>query len=1140
MRPSLVEVTTAFACFVLVIKLCQSSKTLNLQIALDEETRQGTIVTDMMDLFGLSLEERQGRYFKLLEQKFKSPYSTSSTQHEYFAIDEETGAIRLRRKIDRDRVCETDKQCVLTLQAVMLPQEVFSLLNLDIVINDINDNGPKFAASRVVVNVSESVDVGEIFPLDQFQATDKDSGNNSRITYRLARNDHFEVTHFIDEAQRPHLQLVLLKRLDYETKPRRHLTLTAKDNGVPSRSTHMSIQIHVLDANDNYPVFDKPKYVLSLLENLEPGTNISRIHATDEDSGENGKVRYFLTPAGTAASELLTIDEESGQVSLKQKLDREKHDGLRVQIIARDNGTPPLSSQVWFTLQVDDVNDNAPTININFIIDIDENRTYLGEWEPFGTYVAFVRAHDADHGKNGQVTLSIRTQTFDEEGTPHDDTGHFVLASDGLITTGKPFDREDVNRYMLVIEACDNGVPTRCSSYDMTVEILDDNDHSPEFQQAIYSIELPEDAEIGTAVTQVTATDDDAKLSPALTKNKNNEIVPATNGIVRYSIKEDSHIFSINKQTGQITLVRPLDYEDRQTWEITVIAHDKGQPRSMKSSCLLQINVTDVNDNKPLFANPPLDNSLVYASILRDEPILTVETIDYDSDKFSKVRLEMVDIDDTDVDKVPSPSSSHSYFIFDPKSGDLRLNMSYEDLESLVGNHHVTIKASDCDDPELSSEMNIFIQVVDTLMLPSPPIRIEQERDADSSSNMFIIIIALACFVLLIIVVISVVAVKCKKDNKKVRTYNCRAAEDENGCTLTSNPGRSSKCDESAKSIDSNDVTSQVTANERVSNLSGSSGTSQAKSISDSSSAEKPTPRSSTSDTKLIPSKESSFYHVVPSLEKSRTPLTSFSSDPRMANVKMLDLIQHLPSHNDGDSGRGDSEPDNGSYNGLHDREYEKCQKYLHNNFPAHHSVRYDTGNPYSELGSFCTEECRHIGHSDACWMPPNASSNPAQTQNVRGYHGDSNRVLETIEESSGGIEYEPRVMREKVRRSVCLAILASESRHQYSDKRIHHSEDLSRQYNLWTDDYDSSPSVFGTPTSNSPAPPSEQCSSQVSSTNFQPAHSTIIHHENYVGMTAQARELLNSQSDCVSSLCNASVRDTQQTLNDINKLLVK
>ena len=69
----------------------------------------------------------------------------------------------------------------LILQAVMLPQEVFSLLNLEIVINDINDNGPKFTASRVVVNVSESVDVGEIFPLDQFQATDEDSGENSRF-----------------------------------------------------------------------------------------------------------------------------------------------------------------------------------------------------------------------------------------------------------------------------------------------------------------------------------------------------------------------------------------------------------------------------------------------------------------------------------------------------------------------------------------------------------------------------------------------------------------------------------------------------------------------------------------------------------------------------------------------------------------------------------------------------------------------------------------------------------------------------------------------------------------------------------------------------------------------------------------------
>lgn len=90
--------------------------------------------------------------------------------------------------------------------------------------------------------------------------------------------------------------LYLRSNLDREIKDRYNLVVAATDNGTPSQSATTKISIVVLDANDNDPVFDKEMYEFSLEENLQRGTTVGKIRASDADIGMNSAIRYNLIP----------------------------------------------------------------------------------------------------------------------------------------------------------------------------------------------------------------------------------------------------------------------------------------------------------------------------------------------------------------------------------------------------------------------------------------------------------------------------------------------------------------------------------------------------------------------------------------------------------------------------------------------------------------------------------------------------------------------------------------------------------------------------------------------------------------------------------------------------------------------------
>lgn len=103
--------------------------------------------------------------------------------------------------------------------------------------------------------------------------------------------------------------------------------MTAQDLGSPPLSDHVTLRIRVTDANDNGPIFEKQEYVVALRENQEPESEIVQVRAQDADSGENGRTVYYLGDEESSAGDLVKIDRDTGMVTLKEKLDREAHDG---------------------------------------------------------------------------------------------------------------------------------------------------------------------------------------------------------------------------------------------------------------------------------------------------------------------------------------------------------------------------------------------------------------------------------------------------------------------------------------------------------------------------------------------------------------------------------------------------------------------------------------------------------------------------------------------------------------------------------------------------------------------------------------------------------------------------------------------
>ncbi|XP_075020938.1 protocadherin gamma-A2-like [Calonectris borealis] len=384
------------------------------------------------------------------------------------------------------------------------------------------------------------------------------------------------------------------------------------------------------------------------------------------DSGvrilDRGRTQYFA------------LHGKTGHLVTAERIDREQLCRLVEQCVLRCEVIVEGEMQVYgIEVEITDINDNAPSFQEA------ETELRMSEMTAPGSRFPLAEAHDPDVGRNsvqsyalsGDEHFSLAVQA----GPGGDQRPELVLA--------KALDREEAAFHELVLRASDGGEPARTGTARIRVAVLDANDNAPVFSQAEYTVRVPEDVPVGSTLVTLTATDADEGL----------------NGDIKYSLKKKKdmawQIFDLESETGAITLVRSLDFEEGDSYELEVQAHDGG---GLSDTARIAITVTDVNDNAP-----ELRVSSALSAISEDAPSGTVVALlhvqDRDSGANGEVRCSLDG-------GVP-----------------FRLEKSFEDYYRVVtareldreevAEYNVTVRAADGGSPALWSSAVLALRVLD-------------------------------------------------------------------------------------------------------------------------------------------------------------------------------------------------------------------------------------------------------------------------------------------------------------------------------------------------------------------------------------------------------------------------------------------
>uniref|UniRef100_T1K1W7 Uncharacterized protein n=1 Tax=Tetranychus urticae TaxID=32264 RepID=T1K1W7_TETUR len=592
--------------------------------------------------------------------------------NEAFKIDSKTGVITTRATLDR----ETVNNYVLTIQASDCAAPVHrkhAETTVKITILDENDNYPQFSNRSYTAVVREDVDWTSHPVIVTISATDADEDANAAIRYSIIGGNtqgHFQIDSLTGEIS-------VISPLDYETTRNYRLILRAQDAGSPPRSNTTKLLINVEDVNDNEPKFYNSLFQESVIENTPPGTNVLRIQAYDDDDGDNARLTYYIkgalsingqseTIVGTLPNEMpLTINNETGWIMTTRQLDWEEGNLYEFSVIARDNGYPPKSSSANVIIRIQDVNDNDPVF---------EPKTYdatISEVDPIGTPVITVTATDRD--ENSRLNFQI---------TNGNNKGKFSIYSQknqGQITIAQPLDYKTERRYVLTVTVSDNG--GRSDMAMVYVNVSDANTHRPVFEKTPYSVNIPEDAPIGTTVLIVEASDADI----------------GENARITFSIDENSE-FKIDPMTGSIVTNKQLDRERVAGYTLVVTATDNGSP-PLADTTNVEIEVMDVNDNAPKFKQDSYQASISEDCLIGTR-VTQVQATDDDYGLNGQIRYTFNGGNDGD-----------GAFIIDSASGIIRTNKAL-DRESTAKYELIAI-ALDNGIPSQSSTIPIHVTVED-------------------------------------------------------------------------------------------------------------------------------------------------------------------------------------------------------------------------------------------------------------------------------------------------------------------------------------------------------------------------------------------------------------------------------------------
>ncbi|XP_030002135.1 protocadherin alpha-2-like isoform X5 [Sphaeramia orbicularis] len=711
----------------LICLLClfgRSSAQLFFSVA--EEVDKGTVVGNLAKDLHINVQDLERRDIRIVSGNSKN----------YFDVDLKTGALFVSDRLDREELCPNTGKCSLNVEAIL--SHPMHLHRIEVNIIDINDNAPYFSEKEKTFNISESSSIGERYLLPI--ANDADTGSNSVKSYKLSPNEYFSLDVQSSGQHSESAELVLQKPLDREKQPLIHLTLTAFDGGKPVLSGTLEIVVHVMDVNDNAPLFSQPLYKAQVSENSPYNTSVLTVSATDLDEGINSEIVYSFIKRGNFNPEaLFSINPVTGVITVSGRIDYEENNAYDIRIQARDKGTPPKSVHGKVLVEVIDVNDNVPEITITSLM------SPVKEDAETGTVVALVTVTDEDGGSNGLTSATIVGSVPFKLKLNY--KNYYSL------TVNERLDREIVSQHNVTIIATDEGSPPLSSTTVVPVYISDVNDNPPLFSEPVMNVYVKENSAVGSTVFTISAIDPDIEENARVTYSSlsDSKNIPITS------------VVNVNSATGDIVSLQSFNYEELKTFQFKVQATDSGVP-PLSSNVTVNVFILDENDNSPTILAPYSEHGSVNS-----------ENIPYSAEAgYFVAKIRAVDADsgyNALLSYHLSEPKGNSLFRIGTSTGEIRTKrrMSDNDLKT----HPLVVLVSDNGEPSLSATVSIDVVVVENAADIQTQFRhVPIKEESFSDLNLYLLIAIVSVSVIFLLSLITLIAVKCHRTDGSFSRYS--------------------------------------------------------------------------------------------------------------------------------------------------------------------------------------------------------------------------------------------------------------------------------------------------------------------------------------------------------------------------------
>ncbi|XP_022624840.1 protocadherin alpha-8-like [Seriola dumerili] len=699
--------------FIVLLILQWSRASAQIRYSIAEEVKEGTVVGNIAKDLGLETNALKERGCRIVEGSTES----------FFHVNQNDGILYVGRIIDREKVCERSSVCLINLKTVL--ENPLEIHYVTVEVLDVNDHSPSFSTKESRLEISESVLPGlrlhlQAAPNDHFRLEVKDRGKDGKIPI-----------------------LVLLKTLDREKKKSHKLLLTAIDGGKPSKSGTTQLFVDVLDVNDNMPVFNEETYSVRLEENAPIGTTIIQVNASDLDEGSNGEIIYSLGKnVNSRIRELFRVDSNTGEIIVQDLIDFESEESYQIDIQASDKGSAPLRTDKSVSVNIVDLNDNTPQIEVTSF------SRAIPEDARLGTTVALISVFDKDSGLNGKVICSFN------EDVP------FTLSpstQDNMysIVTKSPLDREKQSIYDVTIVAKDAGVPSLSSEKGITIVISDVNDNSPEFSASPYTYYVTENNSPGASLFSVRASDHD--------EGDNSRILYHMLRDGKENTKINSFNLNINSDNGDIMALKIFDFETLKTFQFHVVASDSGTP-SLSSNVTVNVFILDQNDNAPVILYPVSSNGSaegveeIPRNVNAGHLVTKVRAYDADIGYNGWLLFSLQEVTD------------HSLFGLDRYTGQIRTLRSFTETDE--AEHKLVILVKDNGNVSLSATATVIVKLVEPKeAFAASDVKSSAKADEENNVTFYLMITLGSVSALFLISIIVLIAMQCSKSTDYTSKY---------------------------------------------------------------------------------------------------------------------------------------------------------------------------------------------------------------------------------------------------------------------------------------------------------------------------------------------------------------------------------